>query len=114
MQAAITTLEIALDTLAHNEPINRAEGKVEQADFEKKQAEEIRRALATLKHVSQTAGRNPAEKDWQTEIHDSEIFINFRGQQAGILFPSPGFEMWHVNAAVATLNAYFPTEPAKR
>lgn len=61
-------------------------------------------------------GQNPPErqKDWQTEIHDNEVFLLFQGQQAGILFPAPGFEMWHINHAVATLNAYFPTSPAKR
>jgi hypothetical protein len=49
MQAAISTLEIALDVLLTNEPINRAEGNVEQADFEAKNAEDIRKALAALK-----------------------------------------------------------------
>jgi hypothetical protein len=48
MQAAISTLEIALDVLLTNEPINRAEGNVEQADFEAKSAEDIRKAVECL------------------------------------------------------------------
>lgn len=56
----------------------------------------------------------PSQKDWQTSTHDGETFLLFQGQDAGILFIAPGFSPWHVNAMVATLNAYFPTEPAKR
>jgi len=66
-----------------------------------------------MNNTEKSPGANlPDQKDWQTEIHDSEIFLLFRGQQAGILFPAPGFTMWHINHAVATLNAYFPTSPA--
>lgn len=46
--------------------------------------------------------------------HDGEIFVMYKGADAGIFFPSPGFTMWHINAALATLNTYFPTEPAAR
>jgi hypothetical protein len=49
MTAAIITLEIALDTLVTNEPINRAEGKIDQAELEAKSAQEIREALAVLR-----------------------------------------------------------------
>lgn len=49
MKAAITELEIALQTMETNEPINRNEGKIEQADLEAKNAAEIRQALAVLR-----------------------------------------------------------------
>jgi hypothetical protein len=49
MQAAISTLEIALDILKNNEPINRAEGNVEQADLEARNAAEIEVALVVLR-----------------------------------------------------------------
>lgn len=48
MKAAIITLETALHTLETNEPINRKEGNIEQADIEAANAAEIRQALATL------------------------------------------------------------------
>lgn len=49
MKAAITELEIALQTMETNEPINRNEGKTEQADLEAKNAADIRQALAVLR-----------------------------------------------------------------
>ena len=49
MQAAITQLEISLETLVNNEPINRSEGNYEQADMEARNADEIREAIALLK-----------------------------------------------------------------
>ncbi len=48
MNAAIVTLQIALDVLENNEPINRAEGNIDQANLEAKNAVEIRNALETL------------------------------------------------------------------
>lgn len=48
MQAAITELEIVLDVLETNEPINRAEGNEAQANLECNRAAEIRQALAVL------------------------------------------------------------------
>lgn len=48
MKAAITQLEISLATLVNNEPINRSEGNIEQAELEAKNAAEIRQALAVL------------------------------------------------------------------
>lgn len=49
MTAAIATLEVALQTLETNEPINRAEGNIAQADLEAKNAVEIRQALDLLR-----------------------------------------------------------------
>jgi hypothetical protein len=49
MKAAITELEIALQTMETNEPINRNEGKTEQADLEAKNAADFRQALAVLR-----------------------------------------------------------------
>lgn len=48
MQAAITNLEISLETLENNEPINRAEGNIAQADLELRNAREIREGLRVL------------------------------------------------------------------
>jgi hypothetical protein len=55
MKSAIAQLEISLETLVTNEPINRAEGNTEQADLEAVNASEIRQALAVLK----AAGAGP-------------------------------------------------------
>ena len=49
MKAAIVQVEISLEPLVTNEPINRAEGNTEQADMEAVNASEIRQALAVLK-----------------------------------------------------------------
>ena len=49
MKAAITQLEISLETLVTNEPINRSEGNTDQADLEAMNASEIRQALAVLR-----------------------------------------------------------------
>ncbi len=46
--AAIETLKVALDVCETNEPINRAEGKIDQADLEYNNALEIRNALDIL------------------------------------------------------------------
>lgn len=51
MQAAISQLEIYLDVLETNEPINRASGKIEQADLEKQNAIEVRAALNKLRSI---------------------------------------------------------------
>lgn len=53
-------------------------------------------------------------KRWTHTEHDGEIFISYNGTDSGILWPAPDFTMWHINATLATLNAYFPTEPAAR
>jgi len=49
MKAAIAQLEVSLETLVTNEPINRREGNTEQADMEAVNASEIRQAIAILK-----------------------------------------------------------------
>lgn len=41
MKAAIEQLEISLGILMNNEPINRTEGNIEQADLELKNSIEI-------------------------------------------------------------------------
>ena len=51
MKAAITQLQIHLDVLTTNEPINRAEGNTEQADLEATNAAEIRQAIAVLERA---------------------------------------------------------------
>jgi hypothetical protein len=52
MKAAITELTIALETAKTNEPINRAEGNIEQADLEATNAADFRQALAMLTAAS--------------------------------------------------------------
>lgn len=49
MNAAITQLEVSLDVLETNEPINREAGKIDQADLEAAHAAEIRDALEFLR-----------------------------------------------------------------
>lgn len=49
MNAAINQLEIYLNTLENNEPINRAEGNDAQADLEAASAAETRQALRLLR-----------------------------------------------------------------
>lgn len=48
MNAAIAQLQINLYNLENNEPINRLEGNIEQADLEVKNASEIREAISIL------------------------------------------------------------------
>lgn len=55
MKAAITQLQIHLDVLTTNEPINRAEGNTEQADLEAANAAEIRQAIAVLEAIEAVA-----------------------------------------------------------
>ena len=49
MKAAIAELEIALNVMETNEPINRAEGNEEQANLEAGNAADFRQAIAVLK-----------------------------------------------------------------
>lgn len=58
MQAAITQLEISLQVLENNEPINRAAGNIEQADLEARNATEYRQALSILKNINETISAN--------------------------------------------------------
>lgn len=53
MQAAIIILENSLHTVETNEPINRQEGKTEQADFQAEAAVEIRQALHVLRGITE-------------------------------------------------------------
>ena len=48
--AAIVVLEQHLEMIENNEPINRKEGNIEQADLEAANAVEIRMALSVLKY----------------------------------------------------------------
>lgn len=65
MQAAISQLEIYLEILETNEPINRAEGKFAQADLEKQNAIEVREALKFL---------NSAKHVRAQDVYESEPF----------------------------------------
>ena len=67
MNHAITTLEIALRTAENNEPINRREGKVEQADLENQVVIDIRRALAILRRHEPSEVRSVAPVDTTLE-----------------------------------------------
>lgn len=51
MQASIIILENALAIAENNEPINRKEGNVAQADLEASNAADYRQAIAILKAV---------------------------------------------------------------
>lgn len=48
MTHAIVTLRAALDTVTTNEPINRAEGNIAQADLELEVASDLRTAICIL------------------------------------------------------------------
>lgn len=48
MEDAINILQISLHTMENNEPINRAEGNIAQADLEARTAASIRQAIAVL------------------------------------------------------------------
>jgi hypothetical protein len=49
VSAAVVALEVALDTLTTNEPINRADGKSAQAELEARSAAEMKTALELLR-----------------------------------------------------------------
>lgn len=48
MEHAVAVLQVALDTCETNEPINRAEGNLAQAELERETAEQCRKAIAML------------------------------------------------------------------
>lgn len=48
MLPAIVELETALDTMTTNEPINRREGNIAQADLERDNARSFRSAIRVL------------------------------------------------------------------
>ncbi len=63
MRQAISVLEAALDVAETNEPINRRENRVAQADLEAKTAAELRQALGILRaHVAYRDPVYPAPK----------------------------------------------------
>jgi hypothetical protein len=69
--AAIAQLEVALDVCVTNEPINRAEGKIEQADLEAKNAEQFRRAIHFLGaggRVLDDATSDAGGEEWETVV----------------------------------------------
>jgi hypothetical protein len=49
MNAAITYLETSLNVLETNEPINRAEGNIEQVDLEAISISQIKKGIEVLK-----------------------------------------------------------------
>lgn len=49
MTAAISCLEAYRDALRNNEPINRAEGAIEQADAEAKNLAEVEQTLELIR-----------------------------------------------------------------
>lgn len=70
MKYAIGQLEESLATLVANEPINRADGKAEQADLELATADSIRAALAVLRGV-----RRP---EWQKRVIEEKEILDSR------------------------------------
>ena len=52
MQAAISELTIAVNTMETNEPINRKSGNIEQAELQANNAAEYRQAIEVLKAAS--------------------------------------------------------------
>lgn len=49
---AIASLKVALDTVKTNEPINRQEGNIDQANLERTNAKSYRMAIKSLKDLS--------------------------------------------------------------
>jgi hypothetical protein len=50
IEPAVVELEIKLDVMKTNEPINRKEGKVAQANLEKANAKSFEKAIGILKN----------------------------------------------------------------
>jgi hypothetical protein len=69
VMAAIAQLEVALDVVANNEPINRKAGNIEQADLEASNAAQFRNAIHYLKAgaMLDDAGE-PAGEEWETVV----------------------------------------------
>jgi hypothetical protein len=85
MLNAIYCLERALDVLRNNEPINRREGKIEQADLELEVAAEYEEAINALYSISGdrplpgTAMRAKLEIDGLIPIGEFHEQLHFRG-----------------------------------
>ena len=73
MKSAIAILEIALETVTTNEPINRARGNVEQADNEARNAEDYRAAIGILTNEAQKPTR---PKSAPSELTRDELIAN--------------------------------------
>lgn len=73
VSAAIVQLQIALDVVTTNEPINRAEGKVEQADLERDNAEQFRNAIGVLQEAAMLDGAASDEDDFDAEAEFDAI-----------------------------------------
>jgi len=52
MRPAIAQLQISLGTVTNNEPINRKEGDIGQADLEHENAKSYRAAISALRKTS--------------------------------------------------------------
>lgn len=70
MKAAITALESALATLVTNEPVNRAEGNIPQADLEVEGIGSIQMALRVL--------REAARPEWQKRVIEEKNDLDGR------------------------------------
>jgi hypothetical protein len=55
MNPAINELEIRLSVMENNEPINRAEGNIAQADLEAANAASYRKAIEALRAIEASA-----------------------------------------------------------
>jgi len=74
MNAAITQLEVYLDTLETNETINRAEGSIEQAYLERHKAFEVAQAINALRErMEVTTGRVEAPELSREEQFKSDL-----------------------------------------
>ena len=51
---------------------------------------------------------------WNYELHEDYYVLNRGDVQVGILFPDTGMPVGYIRHFVATLNAYYPTEPGTR
>jgi hypothetical protein len=71
METAINELKIKLETFEHNEPIQRAEGRTEDADRSAKGAAEVRQALAVLQATDGkwVKGGDLYVRDYMAEEH---------------------------------------------
>jgi hypothetical protein len=72
MHHAIAVLEIALDTARHNAPIQRQEGRAEEADFSIEKADHYEQAIKKLESIEALADgydRAMAARDEMVEAH---------------------------------------------
>ena len=67
LAAAVATLQVALDTVENNAPINEAAGHVEQAALERESAESFRKALAILDDA--------ADEEFEAAEGQEQLFV---------------------------------------